>query len=144
MWLELVTSPDIQRTENSMMDLIKILYILSLLGFLYYLTIRVFIKKDPFGKKEWIITLLLLGVTLTLYVRLIVHDLLIVEPSDEALYVSLIRELSNGGNPPISGPGYRVGHLKISPHYLVSVSVRSSFWSCILSTKITWNPEKKQ
>lgn len=89
-----------------MTDLIKILYILTLMGFLYYLTIRVFIKKNSFGKKEWIITLLLLGATLTLYIRLIVHDLLIVEPSDEALYVSLIRELSNGGNPPISGPGF--------------------------------------
>ena len=89
-----------------MTDLIKILYLLSLLGFLYYLTIRVFITRVPFGKKEWVITLLLIGTSLILYIRLIVYDFLIIEPSDEALYVSLIKEVSNGMEPPISGPGF--------------------------------------
>jgi len=89
-----------------MTDMIKIFYILFLLGFLYYLTIRIFILKDPFKKKEWYITLIVLGLSLVFYVRFIIHDLIITDPSDEAMYVTLAEEVSRGLTPPISGPGF--------------------------------------
>lgn len=89
-----------------MVDLVKILYLLFLLVFLYYFVIRVFIMRDPFGKKEWVATLIVLGFAMVFYVRFVIHDLIIMGPSDEALYASLAREVSGGLDPPVSGPGF--------------------------------------
>ncbi len=88
------------------MDIFKILYLIFLVLFLYYLTVRIFIMKKSLGRREWFITLLVLGFSLVFYIRFIIHDLVLVEPSDEAMYVSLIKEVSNGMDPPASGPGF--------------------------------------
>ncbi|MBN1389807.1 MAG: hypothetical protein JXA22_04090 [Candidatus Thermoplasmatota archaeon] len=89
-----------------MIDVLKALYLVSLLGLLYYLTIRVFVKKEPFRKVEWAMTMIAISVSLVLYVRFMIHDLILLAPSDEASYVSLIEGFSNGVDPTISGPGF--------------------------------------
>jgi len=87
-----------------MMDLVKILYLILLMVILYYVTLRVFIVRKTLGQNEWLILLLIVGTSIVAYVRIIVHDLVIPEPSDEALYVLIIKDVINGMDPPVSGP----------------------------------------
>jgi len=89
-----------------MVDVIKVLYLMVLAAFLYYLVIRTFINKEPFGRKEWALTLLVLGFSIVMYVRFVINDLTLIAPSDEALYVDLANDVKAGDNAPTSGPGF--------------------------------------
>ncbi|MGA1848889.1 MAG: hypothetical protein ACMUHB_06080 [Thermoplasmatota archaeon] len=89
-----------------MVDVIKVLYLMVLTALLYYLVIRLFIKKEPFGRKEWVLTLLVLGLSIVLYVRFVINDLVLMAPSDEALYVDLAADVTAGQDAPTSGPGF--------------------------------------
>ncbi|MGA1792612.1 MAG: hypothetical protein ACMUHM_01545 [Thermoplasmatota archaeon] len=89
-----------------MIDVIKVIYLLLITSFFYFLVIRLYIKKEPFGRKEWVLTLLVLGLSIVLYVRFVINDLILIAPSDEALYVDLAADVTAGQDAPTSGPGF--------------------------------------